>query len=114
MWICSQDIQSLRDWKFDMTESDDERLTSKGRQTLRNLGWRMRKRLSQIINSTKLSQINVQVTNKNRTRQSAHEFFAGMFDDTPIEQRPLVKVNLKDDYLLKYPDICAKFEQVCL
>lgn len=105
-------MKSLREWKFDMSASDDVQLTRKGRATISNLGRRMRKRLDEVINATKLSLINVQVTYQDRTRQSAEEFLAGMFNDTPANERPSIKINSKDDYLLKYPDMCDKFKKV--
>lgn len=111
-WLCERDLKRLREWKFGMSASDDVQLTRKGRATISNLGKRMRKRLDEVINATNLSLINVQVTYQDRTRQSAEEFLAGMFNDTPVNHRPLIRINSKDDYLLKYPDMCDKFQSV--
>ena len=105
-------MKKFQQWKFDMSPSDDVKLTRKGRQIISELGWRMRQRLSEVINSTKLSLINVQVTYQERTFQSADEFLAGMFNDTSVAERPFIKVNSKDDFLLKYPDMCARFIKV--
>jgi len=87
-------------------------LTHNGAIYMKQLGERMRKRLTTLkyirLPSKKVS---VLTTNITRTIQSGEEYLKGLFGSSniPLAVHPLPS---DDDYLLKFPDLCEKYLKV--
>ena len=82
---------------------------------MRNLGTRMRMRLKTLYKSlSNKNQIKCQTTNIYRTIQSAFQYSNGFFGSYSSLIPAIEPQNSKDDYLLKFPDLCEKFIKVFL
>ena len=94
-----------------MVPDDDNILTSYGMVYMKNLGARMKQRMSSLkyVGSANIK-ASVFTTNITRTIQSANEYLKGFYGFWP---KPTVRpLDGDNDYLLKFPDLCAKYLKV--
>ena len=85
-------------------------LTANGILYMKQLGARMRNRLSDLMAKLRANpgRVRVKATNITRTIQSSEAYLDGMYGSW--SNRPtLTTQNDATDYLLKFPDICDKY-----
>lgn len=95
--LCAQDLQNLKDWKFELQLNESNMLTSQGYEDMFSLAERLKSRFPDFFLGGFSSQrFLVQQTNSKRTEQSAITFLKGLFGQD--EQFPPTAAN---DYLLR-------------
>ena len=115
VWLCSDDLARMDQWKSRINTDNDHNLTVSGRFYMKALGNRMRSRLFDIVSDLKSNQVSVQTTNLLRTQQSADEYVAGLLSFMPTSDLPKYSQNPPEaDFLLKSPDLCQKYVDVSL
>ncbi len=110
-WLCDSDKAKLKNWQSRLKPEYDTLLTVKGRAQQQQLGKRMQKRLPDLMKKIEHHiQVSVQTTEKERTQESALAYLDGFVDY--LANKPNLTVNYGEDYLLKFPDICARYNQI--
>ena len=112
-WLCEQDKKQLADWRSQFVNDNDRLLTENGKQQIRQLGNRMKFRLSELFETIDLNQqIYVRSTNTNRTVQSAIEYLREFLSFWPFKPRVNYETNSDLDYLLNFALICPRYLKV--
>lgn len=71
--LCEQDLQSIRNWKLRMNESDDNRISDTGLLETQRLAKDFKQRFPILLDSNK-AKIEIGITTKERTEQTADAF----------------------------------------
>ena len=113
-WLCEKDRRALQAWAPKMKTENGYYLTPDGIRIMKQLGSRMKNRLDDLIAKLRSSpdRVMVKATNITRTIQSSSAYLDGLYGNWP--NRPVLNVQPDvSDYLLKFPDLCEKYLEVC-
>ncbi|RWS04190.1 thiamine-repressible acid phosphatase SPBC21H7.03c-like isoform X2 [Dinothrombium tinctorium] len=75
--LCFEDFEAIQKWKPRMKEEDDNRLAEKGANETKNIALMYRDIFKKLLNPGK-AQIEIGVTNRVRTNQTASSFIDGL------------------------------------